>query len=411
MMKRTDTIIIGAGQCGLAMSQELTLSGVDHVILERGQAGNSWRTERWDSLRLLTPNWMNRLPGVKAGFEDGDIFMLASDFAQRFNQCARVNNAPLCSETTVLSVGGTPENYRVQTDQGVMECRNIVMANGACAKSRIPVFGNDIPPGIQSFTPLTYKHPDQLPQGRVLVVGASASGLQIAREIGKAGHDVTLAVGNHVRVPRTYRGADIFNWLDVTGVMTTPHTEVDDIERVRRTPSLSLMGGQNIDLNSLQDDGVEITGRLAGISDGRAIFSGSLANHCASADLKMKRLFRKIDDWIAENGISDLIPVAAPFEATRIPLLPRLSIDLSGEGFSTIIWATGFRPDFSWLNLPVFDRKGRLMHDGGVVGHGLYVMGLPYLRQRKSTFIDGASEDAEALAAHLVAGFGRTLAA
>jgi putative flavoprotein involved in K+ transport len=222
---------------------------------------------------------------------------------------------------------------------------------------------------------------------------------------------VTLAVGSHLRLPRHYRDADIMTWMDITGVTKIPYTEVDDIERVRRTPSLTLVAEETVDLNSLQDIGIEIVGRMMSLQDGSAYFSGSLANACGAADLKMNRLLNSIDDWVANSGLESLIDPIERYSPTRVPDSPRLKIDLVREGFQSVLWATGYKPDFSWLNLPVFDRKGRLIHDGGIVDAGLYVMGLPYLRQRKSTFIDGAGDDAKALAEHLTASLRQKLAA
>jgi len=393
------------------MSHELSQRGVDHVILERGQIANSWRNERWDSLRLLTPNWMNGLPGKAYQGNDHDGYMNVSELIARFDQCASNNDAPVQAKTTVLSVNGLPGQYMVQTDKGAISCESVVMANGACAIPKVPTYAKDLPPEIQAFTPLDYKRPSQLQDGKVLVVGASASGLQLAREIQQSGKQVVLAVGNHMRLPRTYRGADISTWMEIIGATTIPYTEVDDISRVRRTPSLTLVAEKTIDLNSLQAMGVEITGRLAAVNDDRALFSGSLANMCAAADLKMNRLLTSIDEWIDDREMTELIEPAERFTPTRAPLSPRLGINLVKEGFGSVLWATGFRPNFSWLKLPVFDRKGNLNHDGGVVAAGLYTMGLPYLRQRKSTFIDGAGDDALAIADHLISGLGCQMAA
>ena len=249
------------------------------------------------------------------------------------------------------------------------------------------------------------------PDGKVLVVGASASGLQLASEIQRSGHQVVLAVGSHLRLPRKYRDADICMWMEIIGATSIPYTEVDDITRVRRTPSLTLVANETINLNTLQDMGVEITGRLATINDGRGLFSGSLANLCAAGDQKMNRLLASIDDWVDTAGLIDLVAPTERYAPTRVPSAPRLGMDLAAEEVEAVLWATGYRPDFNWLKLPVFDRKGNLKHDGGVVADGLYAMGLPYLRQRKSTFIDGASDDARALATHLTTGLTQLIAA
>lgn len=249
--------------------------------------------------------------------------------------------------------------------------------------------------------------------GGVLVVGASASGTQIAEELQRAGRSVTLAVGEHIRVPRVYRGRDIKWWMDAAGVMDDPYDEQDDIARARHVPSLQLAGStdrRTVDLNRLSSLGVRLVGRLAGVRDGRALFSGSLHNQCALADLKMNRLLGRIDEWARASGLDGETGPPERFEPTRVDAAPLLGLDLTSE-IRTVIWATGFRPDYSWLDVPVLDRKGRIRHDGGVVeAPGMYLMGLPFLRRRKSTLIDGAAADARDLSAHLAGYLDRTTA-
>lgn len=403
-MKRVTTVVIGAGQCGLAMSRELSKRSIDHIVLERGQIGNSWRTGRWDSLRLLTPNWMNGLAGQPYNGNDPDGFLHVSELVSQFDKYAHLSSVPLQTETRVLSVEHHFDGYQVQTDQGAIACESVVIATGACAVSKRPDYASTIDPKILQLTPLTYKRPDQLPGGGVMVVGASASGLQIAKEVHSSNRQVTLAVGNHLRLPRQYRGKDILYWMHHLQIFDEPYTDVDELERMRRTPSLPLIGDPahvDIDLSLLQQAGIDVVGRLAAISDGTAWFSGGLANLCTSADLKMKRLLDRIDEWITERGLDNQIAPAQRFQPVTIPQDPRLSMNLQDHGIQTIIWANGFRPDHSWLNLPVFDRKGRITHDGGVVSDGLYVMGLPYLRTSRSTHIDGAPRDARVLAQQL----------
>jgi putative flavoprotein involved in K+ transport len=253
---------------------------------------------------------------------------------------------------------------------------------------------------------MQYRNPAQLEEGGVLVVGASASGVQIADEIHRFGRPVTLAVGEHVRVPRVYRGKDIKWWMDATGLLDQRYDEVDDIVRARNVPSLQLAGytdRRTIDLNSLTGMGVKLIGRLAGINDGKAQFSGSLRNVCALADLKMNRLLDTIDKWAAENGVNDGVGPPQRFEPTEVEESPPLLLDLTRGQIKTIIWATGFRPDYSWLDVPVLDSKGYVRHDGGVVeAPGLYLLGMPFLRRRKSSLIDGVGDDSRELSAHLV---------
>jgi putative flavoprotein involved in K+ transport len=264
------------------------------------------------------------------------------------------------------------------------------------------------------MTPMEYRNPAQLPDGCVLIAGASATGVQLAQEIQASGRRVILSTGEHVRLPRIYRGRDIKWWMDVIGAMDVRYDEVDDLKRARRLPSLQLIGTperQSIDLNALRKAGVEIVGRFMNLHDGKAQFSGSLASQCAMADLKMNRLLTSIDAWISENAEDSSFDAPCRYEPTDVGSQTRLSLDLEAAGIGAVIWATGYRPDYSWLDVPVFDRKGRIRHDGGVVSApGMYVMGLPFLRRRKSSFIDGAADDAADLAAHLSCNLERTAA-
>jgi putative flavoprotein involved in K+ transport len=399
------TVIIGAGQSGLAMSRHLTDRSIDHVLLERGEVANSWLTERWDSLRLLTPNWQSRLPSYKYGGDDPDGFMTMPEVVRFLQRFAEVACAPVQTGTHVARVRRFDGGYEIATSQGLWRCRTLVVASGACSIATIPSLSADLPHKVTSLSPLHYRNPDLLPDGGVLVVGASASGIQLAREIHASGRRVVLSVGEHVRVPRTYRGRDIQWWMDATGVMDVRYNDIEDIERARRLPSLQLVGTPErgtVDLNILRKAGVEIVGRLVGLRDGKAHLSGSLANYVALADLKMNRLLVSIDEWVRANGFSDRFPPPHRYEPTDVGSQTKLRMDLTDSGIRTVIWATGYRPDYSWLDVPVLDRKGRIRHDGGVVpAPGMYVMGLPFMRRRKSSFIDGAGDDAEDLANHL----------
>ena len=401
----TDVLVIGAGHAGLATSYCLNERSVDHVVLERGEVANSWRKERWNSLKLLTPNWQSRLPGFSYQGDDPDGFMSMPEVIDFIQSYADHAAAPVRTNTTVTSVRQKDDGYRVTTDTGEWQAKSVVIASGACNVSAKPKVAAAIPAGIASLTPHQYRSPSQLAAGGVLVVGASATGLQLADEIQKAGHDVTIAVGEHVRMPRTYRGMDIQFWLDRVGILDERYDEVDDIVRARGLPSPQLVGTserKTIDLNSLGDRGVRITGRLMGVNDGKAQFSGSVNNVCALADLKMDRMLDAIDAWISCSDVESNIAAAQRFEKTRVDAVPTLTMSLADGSIKTIIWATGFRPDYSWLDVPVLDRKGRLRHDGGVVdAAGLYAVGLPVLRRRKSSFIHGAEDDVRDLTAHI----------
>lgn len=404
-MKHATTVIIGAGQSGLAMSRHLAAHSIDHVLIERGKVANSWRTERWDSLRLLTPNWQSRLPGYAYEGDDPDGYMTMPEVVTHLQNYAEISGAPIECETCVSRVRRIDAGYEIATDRGLWRCRTLVLASGACNVATIPVLAAGLPRELASRTPMQYRNPDALPLGGVMIVGASATGVQLAREIKASGRRVALSVGDHVRLPRVYRGRDIKWWMDVTGIMDARYDAVDDLDRARRLPSLQLMGTPEritIDLNALRRAGVEIVGRLVRLRDGKAQFSGSLANHCALADLKMYRLLASIDDWIRMTDQEGLFPNRERPEPTVIPAGTPLGLDLNDGTISTVIWATGYRPEYGWLDVPVLDRKGRIRHDGGIVDSpGMYVMGLPFMRRRKSSFIDGAGDDAADLAAHM----------
>ena len=377
-------------------------------MLERGDVANTWKTERWDSLRLLTPNWLIRLPGAAYDGDDPDGFMAISELIQFLDRYAVHIDAPVRTHTTVTSVSrGARDGYLVETDAETWEATAVVVASGPFNQPRVPAVATSLPAGLDQLTPLDYKRPDQLRPGRVLVVGASATGIQIADELLRAGRDVIVAVGEHVRMPRIYRGRDILWWLEQIGRHDERYDEVDDLVRARHVPSPQLVGTPeraDLDLNALTARGASLVGRLGAVTTSTAAFSGSLRNVCTLADLKLNRLLDTIDEWAAAAGLDG--GPGPRLEPTRVDENPKLLIDLVAEGFTTVVWATGFLADYSWLQVPVFDRKGEIRHDGGVVldAPGLYRIGLNFLRRRKSSFIHGAEDDARDIVDH-VAGY------
>jgi putative flavoprotein involved in K+ transport len=404
-VRNITAVVIGAGHAGLAMSRCLTERSIDHVVLERGEVANSWRTERWDSLRLLTPNWQSRLPGFGYEGDDPDGYRTMPEVIEFLDRYASVIAAPVETKTVVTSVSAAASGFNVTTDKGNWRCQAVVMATGACNVARVPAVAAAVPPQIITITSMDYRNPSQLEDGGVLVVGASATGTQLADEIHRSGRPVTLAVGEHVRAPRLYRGKDIQWWMDVVGLHDERYDEVDDIVRARRVPSIQLAGSperRTLDLNALTDIGVKLVGRIAGLVDGKVQFSGALHNNCALADLKMNRLLNTIDEWLIAQGLeSESDPPHRP-DPTKVESAPPLSLDLASGKIRTILWATGYRPDYAWLHIPVLDHKGMVRHDGGVVEHpGLYLMGMQFLRRRKSALIDGAGDDARDLSDHL----------
>ena len=388
------------------MSRCLCDRSIDHVVLERGEIAHTWRTERWDSLRLLTPNWQSRLPGFSYNGADPDGYRTVAEVIEFIASYAKAISAPVLTHTTVRSVRSTETGYLVRTDQDDWLCRAVVVASGACNVADVPSYANRVPRSVMQLTAQDYRNPEQLADGGVLVVGASSSGTQIANEIHRSGRPVILSVGEHIRAPRVYRGKDLEWWMDAAGVLDERYDEVDNIARARRVASLQLAGTPDrstLDINALTELGVKLAGRLGGISEnGKALFSGSLRNMCALSDLKMGRLLDRIDEWAQRNGFDARANPPHRLPPTRVEPAPPLGMDLASGEIKAIIWATGYRPDYSWLEVPVLDRKGRLQHDGGVVSSpGMYLMGTQFMRRRKSALIDGAGDDARDLSAHL----------
>jgi putative flavoprotein involved in K+ transport len=359
---------------------------------------------------LLTPSWQTNLPGATYQGDEPDGFMDRGEIVAFIEGYAKVIDAPVRPNTTVEAVRPADGGYEVVTDDGPWRCRCVVIASGAHRRPAVPGFVEAVPDHVTSVNPLEYRHPDQLPDGGVLVVGAASTGIQLADEIHASGRPVTISVGEHVRMPRTYRGRDIQHWMEAIGRLDERYDEVEEILRARAVASPQLVGTpdrRTLDLNRLTDAGVQMRGRVGAIRDGVALFSGGLTNHCALADQKLGRLLDEIDEWIDGSGLDGVEPPER-FDATRLPPDVPLSLDLGRGEVNSVVWATGFRPDLSYVELPVFDGSGRLRHDGGVVAApGVYYLGATFLRRRKSSFIHGAEDDTADLADHLLQHLGR----
>jgi putative flavoprotein involved in K+ transport len=374
-------------------------------VLERGEVANSWRRERWESLRLLTPNWQSRLPGFRYEGPEPDGYMTSAEVSEFIERFAKVSAAPVRAGANVTSVRRADDGYDVTTSLGGIRCQAVVIASGACNRPAVPALRDAVPASVEQLTPFDYHSPEGLPAGGVLVVGASATGVQLAAELAQSGRPVTLSVGEHVRLPRVYRGRDVLWWMDASGVWDQRHDEIDDLTRARRLPSPQLVGNPQrttLDLNALDSMGVEFVGRWAAVRDGRALFSGGLRNVFSLADLKLERLLDTFDDWAATFGHDGEVGPSERFAPTRVPQATRLQLDLGSGEIRSVVWATGFRPEYGWLDVPVVDSKGQLRHEGGVVDcPGLYALGLPVLRRRKSSFIYGIEDDAREVIEHL----------
>ncbi|HET6876345.1 MAG TPA: NAD(P)/FAD-dependent oxidoreductase [Jatrophihabitans sp.] len=403
-MPTTGTVVIGAGQAGLAASRCLAEHGIDHVVLERGRIGQRWHDSAWDSLHLLTPNWMNALPGWPYRGADPDGFAAAGWFAEQLADYARSFDAPVEQDVRVERLTGTDDSFEIVTDRDVWRAGSVVIATGWCDESAVPAMAGALASDIQQVSPGEYRNPDSLPPGGVLVVGASATGVQLADELRAAGRDVTIAVGSHTRMPRTYRGMDTYWWLDRLGLLDKTIDEMPDIQQARSEPSLQLVGRpdrRTIDLPTLQADGVRLVGRLAGIDGARAGFAADLHATSTAADKRMRRVLDQIDRYIDTNPLrGEVLP------AQRYPSLARTEtrsdLDLRAAGVRVVLWATGYRRPYPWLRLPVLDASGEIrQRRGRTPVAGLYVLGQRFQHYRSSNFIGGVGRDAAYVAGQI----------
>jgi putative flavoprotein involved in K+ transport len=399
-MKKTETLVIGGGQAGLAMSRSLTDLGRDHVVLERGRIAQNW-SDRWDSLQLLTPNWMSRLPGWRYEGLDPDGFMTKNAVVDYLQAYARSFDAPVQDETSVESVAPRNGGWVVGTNQGTWSADNVVIATGHCGKAFVPTISKQAPDGLHQIDSMQYRNPEQLPEGGVLVVGASATGVQLADELRLSGREVTLSVGRHIRLPRRYRGRDILYWLDKMGSLDRPRSDVDGDKEAIQEPSLQLVGRQNdesIDLGILRSRGVRLAGRLTGFAEEKALFAGDLALTSAKADIHLKQILERIDRFITSHGLDASVPAAEPASSIQIGPTPR-QMSLADAGIRTVLWATGYRRSYPWLHAPVLDHRGEIrQRRGRTPAAGLYVLGLEFMITRRSSQISGVGSDAREIA-------------
>ena len=400
-MTTTHTIIVGGGQAGLAMSRCLSELDIDHVVLERGKVAERWRTETWDSLHLLSPNWMTRLPGFQYDGPDPDGFMSASNLIAFFERYAAASKAPVVSGAAVHKIERSGAGFHVATTKGDFRSSAVVVATGYCDVPFVPDESRALPSSITQIVPSHYRRPQQLPPGGVLIVGASSTGVQLADEIQRSGRQVTLAVGGHTRLPRRYRGRDILWWLDRLGVLSESIDDVHDIERSRNQPSLQLVGKadqSSLDVGVLQALGVRLVGRLRDINGARVGLDDNLVATTAAADVKLAEILERIDRFIATTGVTTVS--AEAFRPTW-PLAVDApdTLNLKHDRIETVIWATGYRRSYPWLHLPVLDAHGDIVHQGGITPEaGLYVLGMRFQRRRNSNFIDGVGDDARVIA-------------
>jgi len=405
-IETVETLIIGGGQAGIAMSEQLGRLGRPHLVLERHRIAERWRSERWDGLHANGPAWHDRLPGGTIDGVAPDGFASKAQMVAYFESYAARIGAPIrCGvavrEVTREAPGGL---FRAETSDGVIKARNVVAATGPFQRPSIPPM---VPPdpGLMQIHSNAYRNPDQLPPGGVLVVGAGSSGTQIADELRRAGRSVHLCVGLHDRPPRRYRGRDFCWWLGVLGLWDLA-TRGPESEHVTIAVS-GAYGGHTIDFRDLAARGITLLGRASGFDAGVLRIDGDLPGNIARGDANYLALLDAADAYVAREGL-DLPQEPA---ARIIPPAPTCvtdpirCLDLRGSGITSIIWATGFRLDFGWLKLDAFDAQGLPRHQGGVsVVPGLYFLGLSFLSRRASAFIFGVPQDAARLAEHIAAG-------
>lgn len=404
-VEHTGVAVIGAGQAGLSVSRHLGALGVEHLVFERDLIGQSWRSSRWDSFTLVTPDWMTRLAGYRPGPGAAARFLPRDEFVAVLERFAR--GLPVREQTPVSSVTPVVGGYQLVAAGRPVRARSVVVAGGGLRRPKIPPLSRELPPDLHQIHAGSYRNPAALPPGAVLVVGSGQSGAQIAEELAVAGHDVFLATSRVPRVPRRYRGRDFHEWGVELGLYDQRADQPADRSRKHEPhPMLSgTRGGHTLALQELGRDGVRLLGRLVGATDGRLRFASDLAENMRYADQHADGTRRLIDEYIAATGTIAELPDPDTAEcpwtgADNAPLV----LDLHAERISTVIWATGFGPDTDWLDLPVLTCDGSPIHTRGITTiPGLYVVGYPWLSNRGSGILYGVDADAARVAQHAAA--------
>jgi putative flavoprotein involved in K+ transport len=413
MPARTEVLVIGAGQAGLAVSWHLSQRGVEHLVLERGRAGEAWRSRRWDSFRLVTPNWFMRLPGQPDGLVPGlpDAFMSAPEMAEALGRYAAAIKAPVRSGVRVVSLRYADPGYEVLAEEAAgaapaeFRAASVVAATGAYQRPHRPHGGASPGPGITMLSSDAYRNPGQLPSGAVLVIGSGQSGVQIADDLLRAGRRVFLSAGRCGWVPRRYRGRDIACWLVEMGLLErTADSLPSPAARLACFPQVSgARGGCDLNVHTLAADGAILLGRISGLRDRRAVVADDLPASLAAADSFAVGIRRAIDQYAQRAGLPGRPADGWPVPALPPPRrLPGGELDLRSAGITSLVWACGFRADFGWIRPPIQSEHGFPEHRRGVTGlPGLYVLGLPWLHKWKSATLLGAGEDAQFIAEHI----------
>ena len=399
-LENTDTLVVGGGQASIALSEHLGNNNVPHLILEKNRTAEAWRTGRWDALVANGPAWHDRFPGLEFTGDNPDAFVSKDRIAEYLVEYAEMVNAPIREGIEVLKAERMPGKgrFRVETSQGVVEAMRIVAATGAFQHPSVPSIVPDSA-GVEQLHSFHYKNPSQLAKGAVMVVGAGSSGAQIADELNRAGRKVVLSVGSHDRPPRRYRGRDFVWWLGVLGLWDLAAAE-PGTEHVTISVS-GAYGGHTMDFRRLANEGVTLVGLTQSFEKGVLSFADDLQRNVAAGDANYMRLLDLADAYVERTGLN--LPnepeAREPFADPDCLTNPIRSIEFAREGISTIIWATGFRQDFSWIKANAFDAKGAPIHQRGVsIEPDIYFLGLPWQSRRGSTFLWGVWHDAKYIA-------------
>lgn len=400
-MESVETVVIGGGQAGLAMSYHLRRLGQEHVVVERGRVGERWRTQRWDSLMFQFPNWSIELPGHRYAGDAPDAFSHKDEIVNLIEGYCALIRAPLRTAVTVRSLRAAPRpsRYLLATDQGDIEARNVVIATGPYQRPRIPSLATLVPTNILQIHASEYRNAAGLPPGALLVVGTGASGCQIAEELLDSGRRVYLSVGQHRRIPRRYRGRDAFWWRRELGHLDATAETTPRAQRMPAPLVTGVAGGHDIDLRQFAANGMTLLGHLRDIRETRVRLAPDLADSLSRGDQVCDEFKETVDEYVRKTGLE--APNTQSDQPGNVHDLekPIEELDLRAAGIGTVLWATGYQLDLGWVELPIFDERGEPVHRRGVTPvPGIYFLGLPWLHKQKSSFLYGVGEDAEYLA-------------
>ena len=403
MREHHDTIVIGGGQVGLAMSAVLQQRGREHVVLERGRVGERWRTERWESLRFQFPNWSLELPGYAYSGDDPNGFAHWREIVQVIEDFAASTRVPVREHTEVTGLRADDEGFVLAVSDGTLHARHVVVATGPFQRPRVPQLSETVASSVLQTDPTRYRRPEDLPDGAVLVVGSGASGCQIGDELLRAGHTVFLSVSRHRRAPRRFRGKDVYWWLDRMGRFAQTIDSFPGRQWPPSTVVTGVSGGYDVNVRQMVTDGIRVLGGVVGSSDDTLAVAGNANEILDEADAAFVGFLAGAREFAAANpdvGLAEEEPTGSPSLPATVAEVE--SLDLRRENVAAIVWATGYDYDYGWLRVPVFDSHGRPLHQRGVTQvPGLYFLGLHWMHTFKSGLFAGVGGDAEYLADHM----------